>query len=96
MRWIPSTALVAYLACRVATVIAVAVADLFTHNSVVFDLTRWDGAWFLRAVHQGYPSHLPMSHGHVAANPIAFFPLFPLVCGPVRRSAWMPAWPPSY
>jgi hypothetical protein len=78
-RWIPTTALVAYLACRVATVIAVAVADLSTHNSVVFDLTRWDGAWFLRAVHDGYPSHLPMSHGHVVANPIAFFPLFPLV-----------------
>ncbi len=78
-RWIPSTALIAYLACRVATVVAVAVADLSTHNSVVFDLTRWDGAWFLRAVHQGYPSHLPMFHGHVVANPIAFFPLFPLV-----------------
>jgi hypothetical protein len=78
-RWIPTTALIAYLACRVATAIAVAVADLSTHNSVVFDLTRWDGAWFLRAVHNGYPSHLPMSHGHVVANPIAFFPLFPLI-----------------
>jgi hypothetical protein len=78
-RWIPTTALLAYLACRVATAIAVAVADLSTHNSVVFDLTRWDGAWFLRAVHDGYPSHLPMSHGHVVANPIAFFPLFPLL-----------------
>ncbi|HEY4928657.1 MAG TPA: hypothetical protein VIH95_05860 [Acidimicrobiales bacterium] len=78
-RWVPTAALIAYLACRVATVIAVAVADLSTHNSVVFDLTRWDGAWFLRAVHDGYPSHLPMSHGHVVANPIAFFPLFPLV-----------------
>jgi len=78
-RWIPTTALVAYLVCRIATVIAVAVADVTTHNSVVFDLTRWDGVWFLRAVHSGYPSHLPMAHGHVVANPVAFFPLFPLL-----------------
>jgi len=77
--WIPTTALVAYVACRVVTVVGVAVADLSTHNSVVFDLTRWDGEWFLRAVHSGYPSHLPMSHGHVLANPVAFFPLFPLL-----------------
>ena len=54
-RWIPVTALVAYLVCRVATAAAVAVADLSTHNSVVFDLTRWDGVWFLRAVQHGYP-----------------------------------------
>jgi hypothetical protein len=77
--WIPVAALVAYLACRVATVVAVAVADLSTHNSIVFDLTRWDGVWFLRAVQSGYPSHLPMAHGNVVANPIAFFPMFPLV-----------------
>ncbi len=78
-RWVPLTALVAYLACRVATAIAVGVADLWTHNSVVFDLTRWDGVWFLQAVHSGYPAHLPMAHGHVVANPSAFFPLFPIL-----------------
>ena len=77
--WIPTTALLAYVVCRIATVGAVAIADLTTHNSVIFDLTRWDGEWFLRAVHSGYPSHLPMAHGHVLANPIAFFPLFPLL-----------------
>jgi len=78
-RWVPVTALVVYLACRVVTVVAVAIADLTTRNSVVFDLTRWDGVWFLRAVQSGYPSHLPMVDGHVAANPIAFFPMFPLL-----------------
>ena len=77
--WIPTTALLAYVACRIATVGAVAIADLSTHNSVIFDLTRWDGEWFLRIVHSGYPSHLPMAHGHVLANPVAFFPLFPLL-----------------
>ncbi len=78
-RWFPTTALVAYLACRVLTVVGVAVADRTTHNSIVADLTTWDGAWFLRVVRHGYPAHLPMVGGHVAANPIAFFPLLPLV-----------------
>jgi len=78
-RWIPWTALVVYLTCRVVTVGFVAVANLFTHNSILYDLDIWDGAWFLRAVRDGYPAHLPMVHGHVAANPTAFFPLFPLL-----------------
>jgi hypothetical protein len=78
-RWFPTTAVLVYLACRLLTVVAVAVADLRTHNSIVADLTTWDGTWFLRAVRHGYPAHLPMVDGHVAANPIAFFPLFPLM-----------------
>lgn len=78
-RWFPTTAVVVYLACRVLTVVGVAIADRTTHNSIVADLTTWDGAWFLRAVRHGYPAHLPMVDGHVAANPIAFFPLVPLI-----------------
>jgi len=78
-RWIPLTALYVYVACRVITVVFVAIANRFTHNSLLYDLTIWDGEWFLRAVRDGYPSHLPMIQGHVAANPIAFFPFYPLV-----------------
>ena len=78
-RWIPLTALYVYVACRVITVVSVAVANRFTHNSLLYDLTIWDGEWFLRAARNGYPSHLAMIHGHVAANPIAFFPFYPLV-----------------
>jgi hypothetical protein len=78
-RWFPVNEMVAYLACRILTVVGVAVANLLTHNSIVSDLTIWDGTWFLRAVRNGYPAHLPMIHGHVTQNPIAFFPLFPLV-----------------
>jgi len=78
-RWFPTTALAVYLACRILTLMAVAVADLTTRNGLVADLTTWDGVWFLRAVRHGYPAHLPMVDGHVAASPIAFFPLFPLV-----------------
>lgn len=77
--WFPTGALLVYLACRSLTVAAVAVADRTTRHGLVADLTSWDGDWFLRAVHHGYPSHLPMVDGHVAASPIAFFPLFPLV-----------------
>ena len=78
-RWIPWTALLVYAAVRAVTVGIVAVADLWTHNSLLYDLDVWDGAWFLRVVAHGYPSRLPMVGGHVAANPIAFFPFFPLL-----------------
>ena len=77
--WIPTTALVVYLVCRALTVAVVAVANRFTHNSLLYDLDIWDGEWFLRVVRHGYPAHLPVSGGHVAANPIAFFPAFPLL-----------------
>jgi len=79
VRWVPTTALLVYLACRVVTVAAVAVANRWTHNSLLYDLGIWDGEWFLRIVHHGYPAHLPTVAGHVAANPTAFFPLFPLI-----------------
>jgi len=78
-RWFPVAAVAVYLICRVMTVVAVAIADRTTHNSIVGDLTTWDGAWFLRVVRHGYPAHLPMVDGHVAANPIAFFPLLPVL-----------------
>jgi len=78
-RWIPGTALLVYLACRVATVAGVAVVDLFAHDSLLHRLEIWDGSWFLRIVHHGYPAHLPMVDGHVTSNASAFFPLFPLI-----------------
>ena len=69
---------VAYLAARVVTVVALLVADLANHRSLAGQLARWDGTWFLRAVEQGWPRHLPMAHGHVSANTTAFFPVFPI------------------
>ena len=69
---------VAYVAARVATVAALLVADGFDHRSLTGELARWDGTWFLRAAEQGWPRHLPMADGHVAANTVAFFPVFPL------------------
>jgi hypothetical protein len=69
---------VAYLAARVLTVCALLVADLADHRSLAGQLARWDGTWFLRAAEQGWPRHLPMAHGHVAANTTAFFPVLPI------------------
>lgn len=78
-RWVPVTALVAYAACRGVTLAAVAVKTAVTHQSFAAGLDIWDGAWFLQAVEHGWPAHLPMTHGHVAASQIAFFPLYPLL-----------------
>ena len=71
-------ALAVYTLLRLVTLAAVTVADLFSHNGLVNDLSIWDGQWFLKAVYHGYPRHLPIAGGHVLANPIALFPLFPL------------------
>jgi hypothetical protein len=69
---------VAYLLARVVTLAAVLVADRIDGHSLSDKLARWDGTWFLQAAEQGWPRHLPMTHGHVAANTTAFFPVFPL------------------
>ncbi len=69
----------AYVAVRLVILVVVALADLVTHHGLVSDLSTWDGAWFLRAVYHGWPSRLPMVDGHVAASPIAFFPLLVVV-----------------
>lgn len=74
-----SRAVALYVIGRLATLLFVALVDLFTHHGLSNDLSIWDGAWFLRAVHFGYPAHLPVGHGHVLANPVAFFPLLPIL-----------------
>src|SRR5271156_1941375 len=48
-----------------------------SHHSLGYLIDRWDTKWFLRAAANGYPSKLPMIHGHVAGNTIAFFPALP-------------------
>ncbi len=74
-----AVATLAYLGARAITLLAVGVGNLFTHHGWVADLSTWDGAWFLRAAEHGWPAQLPSVGGHVAASPLAFFPLFPLL-----------------
>ncbi len=76
-RWIVRPALI-YLVSRVLTWTTLAVTTLFTHESILQEVYRWDSRWFLRAAALGWPRHLPFHDGHVAGSTIAFFPLFPL------------------
>ena len=73
------TAVLVYVVARLATLLFLLISDPFLHRSLSTELRLWDGTWFLRAVENGWPTHLPMINGHVAANPIAFFPLLPLL-----------------
>jgi hypothetical protein len=70
--------IVIYLASRVVTLAALAIATPFSHDSILGEINLWDSRWFIRAAQFGWPSHLPHVDGHVAGNTIAFFPLFPL------------------
>ena len=76
-RWIVRP-IVIYLVSRVVTVGAMGIATAFSHKSLWGEIDLWDSRWFIRAAQHGWPSHPPVVHGHVAANTIAFFPLFPL------------------
>ena len=76
-RWIIRPAGI-YLASRALAWATLAVTTLFTHVSVAGEINRWDSRWFIRAAQFGWPTQLPHRHGHVAANTIAFLPLFPL------------------
>jgi hypothetical protein len=69
---------VIYLASRLITLLTMLVGGAFAHRTVSSQINVWDSKWFIRAAGLGYPSRLPMIHGHVAASPIAFFPAFPL------------------
>ncbi len=76
-RWILRPTVI-YLVSRAITWATLAITTLFTHQSILQEVDRWDSRWFLRAAAQGWPRHLPHDHGHVAGSTIAFFPLFPL------------------
>ncbi len=75
--WFLFWPVVVYVAARGLTFAALGITDLVTHDSFVSQVYRWDGIWFVHAAQNGYPRHLPMVHGHVAGNTIAFFPLYP-------------------
>jgi hypothetical protein len=83
--------MVVYLGIRAATLGGVALIDVFTHKGLGKDLDDWDGVWFVRAAVDGWPRHLPLHHGHVAGNTIAFFPGFPLT---IRWASDLTSLPP--
>jgi hypothetical protein len=71
---------IVYVAARGLTLLGLTVANVFIHHDSLWnELYRWDGKWFVHAATRGYPSPLPMVHGHVGGSTIAFFPVFPLL-----------------
>ena len=40
-------------------------------------LTNWDGQWYSRIAHDGYPGELPRVDGEVQQNVWAYYPLYP-------------------
>jgi hypothetical protein len=68
-----------YLVSRAVVLLTMAVVALIGGGSLGGRIYRWDSVWYLRVVAHGYPEKLPMAHGHVLANPIAFFPGLPML-----------------
>jgi len=66
-----------YLASRAIVLVTMGVVAAAGGGSLGGRINRWDTVWYLRAAGQGYPVRLPVSHGHVLANTIAFFPELP-------------------
>ncbi|MDQ3973404.1 MAG: hypothetical protein M3276_03570 [Actinomycetota bacterium] len=70
---------VAYLLSRGVALGAVTVGALARGEpGLLRALAIWDGAWYLSATAQGYPSYLQVLEGEVVQNNVAFFPLYPL------------------
>lgn len=80
-----------YLVSRAVVLLTMGVVAIIGGGSLGGRIDRWDSVWYLRVISRwtdkalhgvvinGYPSHLPVVHGHVAANTIAFFPGLPLL-----------------
>jgi hypothetical protein len=79
-----------YLALRGAVVLLLITLSPFTHEGLLNKLTRWDSEWYLAAAMHGYPSHLEVVAGHVVANPIAFFPLLPMLIRGLHVISFLP------
>jgi len=76
-----------FAASRLAVLVAAGVASQVVPGlGVAGALQKWDGAWFLNVIQNGYPTAVPMIDGHVAPSTICFFPLFPAA---VRVVHWL-------
>lgn len=78
-----------YVVSRVLVVGAMGIAAAATHQGLGDLVNRWDTRWFVKVAAFGYPSHLPVVHGHAGGSTIAFFPLFPLVFSALSHATGM-------
>ena len=79
-------ALAVYAASRVLTMAVMWLAAMRTGHGLIALLSNWDGNWFLRVVHSGYPTEVPMDAGGVVESTLPFFPLYPMA---TRVAGWV-------
>ena len=83
--------LLAYLASRVITTVAVALASMASRHSLHYVLTVWDGRWYeqhrrCRAIRRSVPQgDFYAGTGRNAQSSIAFFPLYPVLIRALDR-----------
>jgi hypothetical protein len=73
-----------FAASRLATLAAGGVAAEITGIRLADALQKWDGAWFLTLIRDGYPAAVPMTDGRADPSTLCFFPLYPLAVRAVR------------
>ena len=73
-----------FAASRLATLAAGGLAAEISGIRLVDGLQRWDGAWFLKLIRDGYPAAVPMTDGRADPSTLCFFPLYPLAVRAVR------------
>jgi hypothetical protein len=74
--------LAAYAASRVLTTLAIAFSAFTQHKSLHRIMTVWDGRWYEKIAHQGYPRWVAHGDfyrgtGRTVQSAVAFFPLYP-------------------
>lgn len=78
--------LLAFAASRLAVLVAAGVVTQVVPGlRLPAALQKWDGAWFLTLIRDGYPHVIPITDGHVASSTVCFFPLYPLAVRAVHR-----------
>jgi hypothetical protein len=82
--------LLAYLASRLITAMAIGLAAVASRQSIHRIITVWDGRWYEKIALHGYPNAVPQGDfyahtGRNAQSAVAFFPLYPLLMRALDR-----------
>jgi len=73
-----ATPLLAFATSRLIVIVGFWVGARHSHRSLIDALSGWDGGWYTRIAHSGYPTFIPSVGGHATQSVIGFFPLYPL------------------
>lgn len=86
----PARPVLIYVATRLFVLVALLVAEAFSHRGFAGEIGRWDSRWFLLAAAHGWPAHLPAPPWPAAQSTVAFFPLFPLTIAGLHGATGLP------